>query len=85
MHTQKRIKKTATVFLNNKNQAIRLPKSIEFAEGVKQVEITKEGDSLVITPIYEQTDTWDKFFDEVKLSEDFMKEREQPDLIFKEL
>lgn len=85
MHTQKRIKKTATVFLNNKNQAIRLPKSIEFAESVKQVEITKEGDSLVITPIYEQTDTWDKFFDEVKLSEDFMKEREQPDLIFKEL
>jgi len=41
--------RTASLFKNGKNQAVRLPKEFEF-DGVTEVEITKEGESIVLTP-----------------------------------
>ena len=41
--------RTASLFKNGKNQAVRLPKEFEF-DGVTEVEISKEGESIVLTP-----------------------------------
>ena len=59
--------RTAALFKNGKNQAVRLPKEFEF-EGVTEVEITKEGGSLVLTP---KRKSWSSF--------DFLLER--PDVL----
>lgn len=41
--------RTASLFRNGRNQALRIPR--EFELDASQVEIRKEGDSLVITPL----------------------------------
>jgi antitoxin VapB len=41
----------ASVFKSNRNQAVRLPKELEFPDGVKQVYIHRHGRGLVITPV----------------------------------
>jgi antitoxin VapB len=41
--------RTAALFKNGKNQAVRLPREFEF-EGVTEVEIVKEGESIILTP-----------------------------------
>ena len=66
----------STVFKNNKSQAIRLPKAVAFPEHVKKVEITKQGDALLITPIA-PTSSWEEFFSTPGVDEDFLKDREQ--------
>lgn len=64
-----------TLFLSNRTQAVRLPKSISFPEGVKHVEVITVGRSRLITP---QGELWDSWFDEEGASPDFMSTREQP-------
>lgn len=64
----------ATLFKNNKNQAIRLPKSMEFPAEMKKVEITTLNDGLLITPL---NHVWDSWFTQNSVSNDFMNEREQ--------
>lgn len=64
-----------TLFLSNRTQAVRLPKSISFPEGVKHVEIIVVGRSRLITPAGE---SWDSWFDGEGVSADFMSTREQP-------
>jgi antitoxin VapB len=49
----------ASLFKSNRNQAVRIPKDMEFPEGVKQVYLFKEGQTLTITPV---NDFWDDFF-----------------------
>jgi antitoxin VapB len=49
----------AALFKSNRNQAVRIPKDMEFPEGVKQVYIFKEGQTLTVTPV---NDFWDNFF-----------------------
>lgn len=66
----------STVFMTNKSQAIRLPKPVALPDSVKRVEIVKLGQSRLITPA---DATWDSFFDGPEVSEDFAKERGQPD------
>ncbi len=63
--------RTASLFINGKNQAVRLPKEYEFI-GVSEVEITKEGDSLVITP---KRKSWASFADVDRVDDDFLEER----------
>ena len=63
--------RTASLFINGKNQAVRLPKEYEFI-GVSEVEITKEGDSLVITP---KRKSWASFTDVERVDDDFLEER----------
>ena len=64
--------RTASIFKNGKNQAIRLPKDFEF-EGVTEVEITKEGESIILTP---KRKSWVSFLGVDKASSDFLVERE---------
>jgi antitoxin VapB len=63
--------RTASIFKNGNNQAIRLPKDFEF-EGVTEVIISKDGDSIVLTP---KRKSWVSFANSDKADDDFMKER----------
>lgn len=65
----------ASVFLNNKTQAVRLPKDVAFPEGTKTVEVIAVGATRVIVP---SDHLWDTFFDGHSVSDDFMKDRDQP-------
>ena len=65
----------STVFKTNKTQAVRLPKAVAFPDHVKKVEITKQGDALLITPI---KSSWDDFFSTPGIGDDFMLVRDQP-------
>ena len=67
--------KSAKLFKNGRNQAVRLPKSFEF-EGVDEVRIQKIDGKLIITPI---RPSWTSFADLPAFSEEFMSER--PDLL----
>jgi antitoxin VapB len=64
----------ATVFENNKTQAVRLPVSVRFPESVKKVVVRSIGKERIISPI---ENTWDSFFlsPELITSDDFMNER----------
>jgi antitoxin VapB len=66
----------STVFTTNKSQAVRLPKPVALPGNVKQVEITKVGRSRLISPVGH---SWDAFFKTVRVSDDFMQERVQPE------
>lgn len=52
--------RTAAIFKSNRNQAVRIPKDMEFPETVKRVVIRRQGKSLVISPA---DGFWDDFFD----------------------
>jgi len=49
-----------TVFQTNRSQAVRLPKSVAFPDGVKDVTVLREGRRRVIVPTGA---SWDDFFD----------------------
>src|SRR5699024_5726651 len=61
----------ASVFKNGRNQAVRLPKEFEF-DGVSEVEITREGDALVLRPAHK---SWLSFADMEAADEEFLTER----------
>lgn len=63
------------VFMSNKTQAVRLPKSVAFEASVTEVEIVAIGNKRIITPA---GGTWDDWFDGPAVSGDFMQQREQP-------
>ncbi len=65
----------ASVFKSNKSQAVRLPKPMALPESVKQVDIVRLGRARLITPAGE---AWDSWFDDEGVTDDFMREREQP-------
>ncbi|MFH1806351.1 MAG: type II toxin-antitoxin system VapB family antitoxin [Pseudomonadota bacterium] len=71
----------ASVFLNNKTQAIRLPKDVALPEGVKTVEVIALGDARLITPAGR---LWDSFFDGPVVSDDFMETYSQPGMQVRE-
>ncbi|MDH2924871.1 MULTISPECIES: type II toxin-antitoxin system VapB family antitoxin [Pasteurellaceae] len=69
---------TATIFMNNKSQAIRIPKTAELPEKIKNVNIIVQGNTRIITPINK---VWDSWFNDVHtVSDDFMLDREQPQM-----
>lgn len=63
--------RTVSIFRNGKNQAIRLPKDMEYA-GVSELEITREGDAIILRPI---RPSWLTLAEQPKADEDFLKER----------
>jgi len=67
--------RTASIFKNGKNQAVRLPKDFEF-DGVSEVIISKEGESIILTP---KRKSWDSFADVARADDDFLNDR--PDVI----
>jgi antitoxin VapB len=63
--------RTVSIFKNAKNQAIRLPKDMEF-EGISQLEIIKNGDEIILRPVRAN---WLSFAEVEKSDDDFMLER----------
>lgn len=53
--------KRASLFKSNRNQAVRIPKDMEFPEGIKQLIVRRVGKALIFTP---PENLWDDFFDE---------------------
>lgn len=66
----------STVFKSNRSQAVRLPKAVAFPADVREVEITKVGNSRIITPAGQRWSDW--FLHGPHVSGDFMTDREQP-------
>ena len=64
-----------SIFRNNRNLAIRLPKEFEFP-GVTELAIEKRGDAVVLRPI---RPTWTSLADEPLADPDFLRER--PELV----
>jgi antitoxin VapB len=64
-----------SVFMTNKTQAVRFPKSLRLPESVTSVDIERRGFSWIITP---SEHGWAAWFDGEGASCDFMEEREQP-------
>ncbi|WP_153099859.1 type II toxin-antitoxin system VapB family antitoxin [Paraburkholderia hayleyella] len=67
--------RTVSIFKNAKNQAIRIPKDMEF-EGVAELEISRDGDTLILRPV---RPTWTSFSNEPVADPDFLRER--PDVL----
>ncbi len=61
----------ASLFKNGQNQAVRLPRELEFS-GVKEVEVRKQGQSIILTPVRK---SWKSFINEPQADENFMNER----------
>ena len=66
---------TATVFLNNRSQAVRLPKAVAFPPGVDKVEVRVEGASRVLTPVVSSWAEWARTRQCV--DPDFLADRDQ--------
>lgn len=64
--------RTVSIFKNGKNQAVRLPKDMQF-EGVSELEISKEGDTIILRPARPD---WLSFAEIEKADNDFLTERE---------
>jgi antitoxin VapB len=59
MNARAEFGRKAALFKSNRNQAVRIPKDMEFPEGVKQVYLFKVGQTLTVIPV---NDFWDDFF-----------------------
>jgi antitoxin VapB len=64
-----------SIFRNNRNQAIRLPKDFEF-QGVTELTIERQGDTILLRPVRPD---WLSLMEEPPADADFLNER--PDLI----
>jgi antitoxin VapB len=63
----------ASVFINNRTQAVRLPADMRLPDEVKRVHIRAVGRERVIAPL---DGAWDSFFlNSATVSEDFLSER----------
>ena len=66
MNAHTKIPRTAAIFKSNRNQAVRIPKDMEFPEGVKEVVIRKVGHSLHLSP---EDTLWLDYFAEPGVSD----------------
>ena len=64
--------RTAAIFKNGNNQAVRLPKDFEF-NGIDELEIVKQGDVITMRPA---RPSWSSFAELEPADSDFMKDRE---------
>lgn len=67
--------RTVSIFRNNRNQAIRLPKDFEY-QGVTELTIERQGDTILLRPV---RPNWLSLTEEAPTDEDFLRDR--PDLI----
>ncbi|MDO8313150.1 MAG: type II toxin-antitoxin system VapB family antitoxin [Sideroxyarcus sp.] len=63
--------RTVSIFTNGKNQAVRLPKDMEY-QGISELEIVKEGDTLILRPT---RPSWTSLVELPKADEDFLTDR----------
>ena len=64
--------RTVSIFRNNQNQAVRLPKEFEFPSGVTELVIEKHGDVVTLRPARPD---WASFWDLPLADPDFLRER----------
>lgn len=64
------------LFLNNKTQAVRLPKDVAFPDDVSEVEILVDGDARVIVPKGRRLEYY--FSHQIRLPDDVEWDRDQP-------
>ncbi len=63
----------ASIFQNGRNQAVRLPQDLKFPESVKEVQVKRHGDSILLSPVRPD---WASFFAlETEVPEDFLTQR----------
>ena len=76
---------TAKLFKNGNSKAIRIPKEF-LDDNIELVEITKEGDKIVITP---KKNTINELFELIEqnknITKDFLTDRNQPKLQEREI
>lgn len=70
--------RTVSIFTNGNNQAIRIPKDMEFSD-IGELEITREGDTIILRPVRPD---WLSFAELEKADDDFLLER--PDVVVDE-
>lgn len=63
--------KTVSIFKNGKNQAVRLPKEMQF-EGITELEITKVGEVITLRPVRQN---WLSLMDLPLADDDFLVDR----------
>lgn len=61
MNAHSKFGREASLFKSNRNQAVRIPKDMEFPEGTKNVVIRKVGNTRVLTP---KAVLWLDYFDQ---------------------
>ncbi|MCP4429833.1 MAG: antitoxin [Gammaproteobacteria bacterium] len=64
------------IFKSNTSQAVRLSKSVEYPESVKEVDIVALGNMRIITPA---GSGWNEWFENKQATDDFMSSRNQED------
>ena len=63
----------ASILRNESNQAVLLHQDLRFPENVKEVNIRKQGDALLISPVRSD---WPSFFAlQVEVPDDFLADR----------
>lgn len=67
--------RTVSIFTNGNNQAVRIPKDMEFSN-LKELEIFRAGDALILRPTRPD---WLSFAELEQADDDFLLER--PDVI----
>ncbi len=75
MNAPAKFGRVVSLFKSNRNQAVRIPKDMEFPEGVKKLLARRIGETLILTP---PENFWDSFFDEPGLK-DFPEREPQGD------
>ncbi|HBK07442.1 MAG TPA: AbrB family transcriptional regulator [Acetobacteraceae bacterium] len=63
--------RTVSIFRNNRNQAIRLPRDLEF-QGVTELTIERQGDTILLRPVRPD---WLSLIYEPSADADFLLER----------
>jgi antitoxin VapB len=65
--------KRASIFRNGANQAVRLPQELRFPADIKEVQIRRQGDGLLLSPVKPD---WSSFFAlQVDVPDDFLENR----------
>ena len=64
--------RTVSIFRNNRNQAIRIPRDMEF-HGVSELVIIREGDALILRPA---RPSWGSLRDVPPADENYLIDRE---------
>src|SRR6266699_5333829 len=50
----------AAIFRNGRNQAVRLPQDLAFPQDVREVQVSRRGDAIVLSPVRRD---WASFFE----------------------
>ncbi|ENJ7666064.1 TPA: type II toxin-antitoxin system VapB family antitoxin [Pseudomonas aeruginosa] len=64
--------RTVSIFMNCRNQAIRIPRDMEY-QGVSELEIIRDGETLVLRPV---RPSWGSLRDVAPADPDFLTDRQ---------